>query len=154
MSPLVHTIYIYIVYVCTKWSRVLNKTNEYLHIEHFQFFMATVSHSYQPLFSDSCFFLFPGLITTTARKLDRENQSEHILEVCNLCYAIHYLFSHMHIHSEMDNFCRSCCYYKAICSNFGMVSMHMYRELMGYNRVYHYWDIKDRMFFLVHYPLP
>lgn len=26
--------------------------------------------------------LFSGLITTTARKLDRENQSEHILEVC------------------------------------------------------------------------
>lgn len=31
--------------------------------------------------------LFSGLITTTARKLDRENQSEHILEVCIL-YSI------------------------------------------------------------------
>lgn len=81
-----------------------------------------------PFFWFLCVFflsviLFPGLITTTARKLDRENQSEHILEVCNLCYAIHYLFTHAH--SEMDNFCRSCCYYKAICSNFGMVNMHI-----------------------------
>lgn len=27
-------------------------------------------------------YFFLGLITTTARKLDRENQPEHILEVC------------------------------------------------------------------------
>lgn len=37
-------------------------------------------------------FFFPGLITTTARKLDRENQSEHILEVCIILHIVPYIF--------------------------------------------------------------
>lgn len=46
--------------------------------------------------------LFSGLITTTARKLDRENQAEHILEVCMrnmLCFYFFFIlftiFPHM-----------------------------------------------------------
>lgn len=37
------------------------------------------------IFDENYYFMHSiGLITTTARKLDRENQAEHILEVCNI----------------------------------------------------------------------
>ncbi len=49
------------------------------------------------LAENKCSFpYFTGLITTTARKLDRENQPEHILEVSKNCFClffISYLFS-------------------------------------------------------------
>lgn len=68
------------------------------------------------------FFLFTGLITTTARKLDRENQSEHILEVCILFFfllfscdfSFYFLFLVFCCHFLILFLCDSCIYVCAV----------------------------------------